>query len=159
MPPSTDGNDAFVIGKMANAIETNTETLRQLVSTVDKQVEMSHRILSRIDKLDEEVADLKVRQRASINISMTGRTNEGEVRELFQFITALRQSQIERSSIINHAIRAAIVAVSLAAMTWIGASFKNSFINGVRAEISALQQTDSSASSIIGSVDSKEGEQ
>lgn len=159
MPPSTDGNDAFVIGKMANAIETNTETLRQLVSTVDKQVEMSHRILSRIDKLDEEVADLKVRQRAAINISMTGRTNEGEVRELFQFITALRQSQIERSSIINHAIRAAIVAVSLATMTWIGASFKSSIINGLSAEISALQQTDSAASSILGGIDSKESEQ
>lgn len=141
-PSSHDPGGAYQLGRMAEAIAQNTQTLTKLVEAVDDSSRSIARLASRQDRMEITIEQIQADNRKMINISMTGQATEADVRKRLEWLDRKYQEEVSANGVRDHGKKVLYGAILVALFWFMFALVKDAAVAEVATQIS--NQTENS---------------
>lgn len=141
-PSSHDPGGAYQLGRMAEAIAQNTQTLTKLVEAVDDSSRSIARLASRQDRMEITIEQIQADNRKMINISMTGQATEADVRKRLEWLDRKYQEEVSANGVRYHGKKVLYGAILVALFWFMFALVKDAAVAEVATQIS--NQTENS---------------
>jgi hypothetical protein len=140
-PTEQPGAGAYELGRMAEALANNTRTLAKLADLVESHAQTTSQHSARLSRIESSIEMMQSDIRKTVNMSMTGHTNESDVRERLAFLDRMYQQDQERQGLKRHGRNVLYGAIVVALFWWGFAAFKTALVNEFAAEAKAQTQT------------------
>lgn len=135
MTQQTDsGPGAYELGRMVEALAQNTRTIHQLSESVSEMARVSAKTSERMSRMEDSIERIESDLRKTINLSMTGHTNESEVRDRLAYLDRLYKADQDKQGLKKHAKNVLAGAIAVAIFWWGFAVFKDALVREVRVE-------------------------
>ncbi|MGL4756282.1 MAG: hypothetical protein ACRCXB_28345 [Aeromonadaceae bacterium] len=131
---SHDPGGAYQLGRMAEAIAQNTQTLTKLVEAVDESSRSIARLASRQDRMEITIEQIQADNRKMINISMTGQKDEADVRKRMEWLDKKYQEEISNAGMKEHGKKVLYGAIVVALFWWMFATIKSALVTEFAAQ-------------------------
>lgn len=141
-PSSHDPGGAYQLGRMAEAIAQNTQTLTKLVEAVDDSSRSIARLASRQDRMEITIEQIQADNRKMINISMTGQATEADVRKRLEWLDRKYQEEVSANGVRDHGKKVLYGAILVALFWFMFALVKDAAVAEVATQLS--NQTENS---------------
>lgn len=133
-------NLVYELGRMTEALSQNTITLTKLTEAVEENSRSTAQLASRQTMMEAKIEACQEDHKRMLSFSMTGQSNETEVRRRFEFLERQYQKDQEAQGLAIHAKKALLGAVAVAVLWWGWALIREAAISEVATQLNRVQE-------------------
>lgn len=131
VPASAEPKAAFEFGRVVEALSQNTATLAKLAAAVEENSRYTVQLDNRQSRLESVIEDIQAEQKKVIHLSLTGHTDEIEVRRRLEYLDRLYRRDLDNRSAMAHGKKAMLAAAMVAVMWWGWAVLRDAAVSEV----------------------------